>query len=208
MMDERFHKLSQQEQKKILDSAYEVFTDTPYSKASTNMIVDKAGISKGKLFYYFKDKRTLFNYLIEQGIDYIKTHYIEQLTFEERDFLTRYISVSQVKKAAYEREPYLFNFMSYVYLHEVKRMSHSQRNTIDEYQSLAKTRLKENIDVSLFRDDIEPELVMKLLVYSLDGYERELTEKFRYIEIKNEAMEPYYQEFENLVDTLRKLYYK
>ncbi|MFH5882393.1 TetR/AcrR family transcriptional regulator [Liberiplasma polymorphum] len=207
-MNKHFYKLSKDQQKKILDSAYEVFTDTPYAKASTNTIVVNAGISKGKLFYYFKDKRTLFNHLVQKGIEYIKIHYIEQLKFDEKDFLKRYINVSQVKKKAYEQEPYLFNFMSYIYLHEIEQMSQSQRKIIEEYQSLARTRLKENVDKSLFRDDIDADLVMKLLVYNLDGYERELTDKFKTIEIKNENMEPYYQEFENLVSTLRKLFYK
>lgn len=207
-MNERFHKLGDNEQKKILNSAYQAFTDTPYEKASTNRIVIDAGISKGKLFYYFKDKKTLFNYLVNRGLNYIKNHYIDLIQFDERDFLKRYLIISQIKKKAYEHEPALFDFMSYIYLHEKKRISATQQALIENYQSKAQRHLKENVDISLFRDDIEPYLVMKLLEYSLEGYQHELTNTFKDLEIKKEDMTPHYKKFETFVKTLRKIYYK
>ena len=207
-MTHRFLNLSQTAQKTILDSAYQVFTDTPYEQASTNTLVKNAGISKGKLFYYFKDKRTLFHYLVERALEHLQTHYIDQLTFFETDFLKRYIRVAQIEQRAYEKEPHLFAFLSYVHLHESHRLTPEMLAFIEHTQQRMKEALKEGVDVSLFREDLEPTHVMQLLEYSLKGYELDLIETFKQTKIQSVELLPHYQAFEDFIKTLRKIYYK
>ncbi len=207
-MDRDFSQLSSNEQANILNSAYSVFTDTPYDKASTNKIVELAGISKGKLFYYFKSKALLFDYLVEQAIAYVKKAYTYKASFLEKDFLERYITLSRIKQHAFEKEPYLFNFISYVYIHEKERLNPSQLQWIETSQLMVKLALKEGVDVGLFRDDLDPDLVMQLLQYSIDGYQNELTEKFKTINLKEVDLDPYYQEFDEFITSLRKVFYK
>ena len=194
--------------KRILDSAYKVFTDTPYDKASTNQIVKDAGISKGKLFYYFNKKSYLFDYLVSYGLSYIKTHYIDQLHLTTRDFIERYQMFAAVKSKAYENEPHLFAFMSYIYLHESKRLSKEQLTLIENYQVYQKEAITKDIDTSLFREDIASDKVMQLLEYSLEGYQSSLISKFKTLTIKEESMIEHYKEFEDFLSILKKIYYK
>ncbi|MFR3292703.1 MAG: TetR/AcrR family transcriptional regulator [[Clostridium] innocuum] len=56
---EKFEELSQEKQRRIIDAGMEVFGRYEYKKANTEDIAVKAGISKGLLFYYFKDKKKL-----------------------------------------------------------------------------------------------------------------------------------------------------
>ena len=56
---EKFEELSQEKQRRIIDAGMEVFGRNEYKKANTEDIAAKAGISKGLLFYYFKDKNKL-----------------------------------------------------------------------------------------------------------------------------------------------------
>ena len=44
---------------KILDAAFELFTEEPYSKVRIDDIVQKSGISKGGIFHYFESKKDL-----------------------------------------------------------------------------------------------------------------------------------------------------
>ena len=207
-MDNPFHKLNIVERKRILDSAFKVFTDTPYEKASTNQIVKDAGISKGKLFYYFNSKSNLFDYLVSYGLTYIKTHYIDQLHLSTKDFIQRYKDFALIKSNAYEKESHLFAFMSYVYLHESKRLSNENLSLIESYQNYQNEHLKKNIDTSLFREDIASDRVIELLEYSLDGYQNSLVSKFKRLNIKKESMTKHYKEFENFLLILKKIYYK
>ena len=204
----RFKKLDNTERKRILDSAYRAFTDTPYALASTNTIVLNAGISKGKLFYYFQSKETLFDYLITHGLHYIKTAYVDKINTLERDCLKRLMLIAEPKKRAYNDEPYLFAFMSYVYMHEQHRIKAKSLKLIQEYQSIIEEKMKENIDISLFRADIDANLVMRLLKYSINGYQDDLETQFKSKDIAHVYMQPYYKDYETIIETLRKIYYK
>lgn len=62
---EKFEELSQEKQRRIIDAGMEVFGRYEYKKANTEDIAAKAGISKGLLFYYFKDKKSFYMYLFQ-----------------------------------------------------------------------------------------------------------------------------------------------
>ncbi|MER2064628.1 MAG: helix-turn-helix domain-containing protein, partial [Alkalibacterium sp.] len=63
-MDAAFLSLDKSKQEKILNAAFQEFSDKGYQQASTNRIAKQAGIGKGTLFYYFGNKEKLFQYLI------------------------------------------------------------------------------------------------------------------------------------------------
>ena len=53
-MHRLFEGLSEEKQARIINGALEEFTKNGFEKASTNVIVKNAGISKGALFKYFQ----------------------------------------------------------------------------------------------------------------------------------------------------------
>ena len=64
-MNEKFFTLSPEKQARITNAAPEVFARNDYKHASTDDIAAKAGISKGLLFYYFRNKQSLYLYLYD-----------------------------------------------------------------------------------------------------------------------------------------------
>lgn len=50
----------------ILQSALEAFAQKGYSQTTMDEIADRAGVSKGALYWHFKDKRTLFLAVCEE----------------------------------------------------------------------------------------------------------------------------------------------
>lgn len=68
---EKFEELSQEKQRRIIDAGMEVFGRNEYKKANTEDIAAKAGISKGLLFYYFKDKKSFYMYLFQYCVEII-----------------------------------------------------------------------------------------------------------------------------------------
>ena len=56
----RFGKLEAQRQEEILAAAAQEFAEHGYSRASMNLIIERAGLSKGAMYYYFDDKQDLF----------------------------------------------------------------------------------------------------------------------------------------------------
>lgn len=57
MINEKFYELEKEKQDKIINAAIEVFSKNDYKNAVTEEIAYKAEISKGLLFYYFKNKK-------------------------------------------------------------------------------------------------------------------------------------------------------
>ena len=55
-------------QEKILDSATHVFSELGYQKTSMDMIAAHAGISKGALYYFFKNKASLYLAVVEEEL--------------------------------------------------------------------------------------------------------------------------------------------
>ena len=74
-MIEKFEKLDEEKRQNILRAALNIFAVKGYKDASTNKIVKEAGISKGTLFYYFKNKEGLYHYLIDYSLEVIKRIY-------------------------------------------------------------------------------------------------------------------------------------
>lgn len=57
---EIFKNIDEEKRGRIINSALEEFSKNSFDKASTNIIVKNAGISKGSLFHYFKNKQELY----------------------------------------------------------------------------------------------------------------------------------------------------
>jgi len=72
-----FLNLNQEKQQRILDAAIGEFAEKGYGKASVNVVVKKAEISKGALFKYFRSKSGLFAFVYRIALkrvkDYLRT---------------------------------------------------------------------------------------------------------------------------------------
>lgn len=62
---QRFKKLPPERQAEILRAAADEFGERGYEAASYNQIIEKAGVSKGAMYYYFEDKLDLYVTVIE-----------------------------------------------------------------------------------------------------------------------------------------------
>ncbi len=98
-MNEQFFHLPEEKQQAIINASLEVFATHEYKKASTDDIAAKAGISKGLLFYYFHNKKSLYLFLY----DYTKKIVTDQVVDTHFDEITDFfelLSYSAEKKAA------------------------------------------------------------------------------------------------------------
>ena len=62
---EKFLELPNEKQLKIINAGFEYFGKYGYKGVNTEDIANRAGISKGLLFYYFKNKESYYLFLCE-----------------------------------------------------------------------------------------------------------------------------------------------
>lgn len=78
-MNNKFYKLPEQKQLRIINAGLKVFGQNDYKKASTEEIAIEAGISKGLLFHYFKNKQEFYQYLFDYS-----TKVISELVIDDK----------------------------------------------------------------------------------------------------------------------------
>lgn len=169
-MNPAFEQLPEQKQQRIINAALEVFSKSDYQHASTDLIAAKAEISKGLLFYYFENKRTLYlclvHYMTKETADQVASQDFWAIT----DFFELLAYAEQQKMQALSRNPCLLNF-SVRFFYETHRDVEAQVNAFNQ------TRMRQipadyfgRIDRGKFRDGMTPEQVLKMLLWMTDGY--------------------------------------
>lgn len=64
----RFQKLDEPRRRTILAAAAQEFGERGFENASYNRIIERAGISKGAMYYYFADKDDLFRTVLDAAM--------------------------------------------------------------------------------------------------------------------------------------------
>lgn len=67
----RFAKLDPSKRDAILNAAASEFGDLGFERASYNRIIERAGLSKGAMYYYFDDKEDLFATVLQDAADQV-----------------------------------------------------------------------------------------------------------------------------------------
>lgn len=205
---EKFKSLDAEKQLKILDAALLEFAEQGYDKASTNRIVKQAGIGKGMLFYYFNSKKNLYEFLAEYSLDFVEKKYFSQIDLTETDFIERLRQTSKLKFEAQKESENVFNFLGTLMLTADFQLAPHIQKKYETMQQQGNAMIYENVDVSLFRDDIDAEKVLKLIRWSIEGYQTELLHKLQGQNTVSIDFDPYWEEFYEYLEILRKSFYK
>ena len=69
MPKQTFFNLAEEKRQNILSLAIDEFANYSYKEASISRIVKQAGIAKGSFYQYFEDKKDLYLYLLQLGLE-------------------------------------------------------------------------------------------------------------------------------------------
>ncbi len=75
--------LTQMRQKQILDVAARVFSKKGFARTQVDEIANLAGLGKGTVYRYFKDKKSLFLSVADKGIENLKDLVLEAMVKEK-----------------------------------------------------------------------------------------------------------------------------
>lgn len=75
MPTEAFFKLDDNKREQILKAAVKEFSELPYAKVSIFKIAQHSGVSRSGFYYYFKDKKDIYEYLLKSLAEEFMTEY-------------------------------------------------------------------------------------------------------------------------------------
>lgn len=203
-----FNILDETKKKRILDAAMHEFAVNPYEQASTNRIVKKAQIGKGMLFHYFETKHYLYEYLVSHAMTIMQELSVLYIDSSEPDFIERMKGSAKLKIEVYRQHPDLFHFIGQVMLEKESKITRVLEDQLSQLQREGMASMFNGIDTCLFRDDVDPEEIVKLIHWSIEGYSQELLARLYGKNVAEIELEPYWEEFYAFLDVLKRIYYK
>lgn len=169
-MNNSFLSLPDDKRTSIINAALRVFSQYGYKKSPINEIAAEAGISKSLLFYYFKNKKELYLYLLqycaeiksqrikEQGC-YDSENFFDAFTHSLKtitDMLRSYLEcVIFELKAYYDNEP------------EVKA---DVSDFINSYSRFAYQTTNISITPDQFIEGLDLEMIYRNIYLACEGY--------------------------------------
>lgn len=167
---EKFESLPEDRQEAIVNAAVETFGRYDYKSASTEAIARKAGISKGLLFFYFKNKRELYLYLMERLMDKVSNLVVDDEFYRIDDFFELLLYAAESKRKVLDRFPYLLEFSVRAFYPEHKDVKDTMDGWTQRRIDLMFSTYFKNVRFDRFCDDVDPKYVLNLLIWIADGW--------------------------------------
>ena len=202
-MNEAFYALPEERRRAIFNAAMEVFSQWEYKRASTDLIAAKAGVSKGLLFYYFHNKKTLYLETFVYAQEMVSELICHPSFWETADFFERILLATEIKMDLLRRNPYLMDFAVRAYYSNREEVSDALRENIGGVLGGLYRDYFANIDLSKFREGADPVHLLNMLAWMTDGY-------LHGHELRGEKVDltELWGELERWLDMFRKIAYK
>ena len=71
--------------RKVFEAATRLFAQKGFDKTTVDEIAESAQVAKGTVYYYFKGKEEIFLFLVEEGIEILKTRITDALRDNQDD---------------------------------------------------------------------------------------------------------------------------
>lgn len=163
-MTDHFQSLEQGKRERILNAGYQIFGRHGYRKAATADIAKAAGISKAMLFYYFTSKKEMYLDLMQESSDLlVDTIYMNPESIST-DFFERLLEVSRIKIEALKKRPFLIQFLYSAFGETDPEVYDELKVYFSAGDVMRNEMMILNTDTEKFKEGIQPELVMELIM--------------------------------------------
>ncbi|CAM3875060.1 TetR/AcrR family transcriptional regulator [Alkalicoccus chagannorensis] len=204
-MTDKFHELDRAKQELIINAALREFRSSGYEKASTNAIVKEAGISKGSLFVYFQHKRGLYDYLLDHAAGVLEEVYAA-LDPEEGDLFERMEQIGRQKLLVQQQWPDVFDFLWSLQEEGSAEVGEEARRRLASLYERGYAKMYENMDYSLFREDIDPQKAVEVVHWTMNGFgSKQLAQMESFADMDPEA---YMAEWRAYAALLKRSFYR
>lgn len=201
-MNPKFFDVKKEKQDAIINACLKVFAENGYKKASTDVIVKTAGISKGLLFHYFESKKGAYEFIFDYSVKYMTLELTQSVKKSERDFFEIQRTIEGVKTRVMKNYPYMQQFLDSVRFEEhpdaltaIGKDKNVLRETYGEIYRQA--------DMSRFDDTVDVNRVINMIGWMSEGY---IKDRFR--EEEEPDLDDVSEEFAGYLHMLRNHLYR
>jgi AcrR family transcriptional regulator len=184
------------------------FAQKGFKNTSTEVIVKEADISKGALFYYFKNKKGLFLFLYDYALDILKDEILVKFNYEEKDIFERRKQAMLLKIEVLKKHPEMYDFLGAAYMEDSSEVKSELESRNKELMASGQGKLYEGIDTLKFKEGVDVKKAIEIISWTIEGFinkEREIMKSFPLKEVNQYEM---LRELEFYLEMLKKSFYK
>lgn len=204
----KFFNLDKEKQDRIINAAIKEFAQKGYDSASTNEIVKEAGISKGLLFHYFKNKKQLFFFLFDYCYNLVADEFYKKVDLTERDFFKRIRQAVLIKMDLQTNYPDILTFIQEAFMQDSPEIKDEFDKKKQELNAVNIGIIYDGIDHSKFRDDVDVQKILKIISWTFEKMSDEELYKAKMVPGHKIDYEKVFMEAEEYFEIFIKCFYK
>lgn len=199
-MNEKFFSLPEEKRLAMINAGYRVFSQNSYRKSPVSEIAAEAGISKSLLFHYFRNKKELYLFLIQNAADTTYKYLYEFGCGEEEDIFEIMHKGLKAKVALMKKYPDLTLFTIKAYYETDPEICGDIQKIIGRVASFDANARFLKINTEQFVEGIDLQMMYMDMYFASEGYLWEKSHKgsFDVSEVE--------RDFEKMIDFWKKIY--
>lgn len=199
-MNEKFYALPEEKRLAIINAGYRVFSQNSYKKSPMSEIASSAGISKSLLFYYFKNKKELYLFLMQSCAEATLECVKKSGCLEQEDFFGIMLSGLRAKVRLMKRYPDLTAFALKAYYEKDPEVCAEIQKIIVKYGSYKTNAKLLKMRADSFRPGLDLAMIYKNIYWASEAY---LYEKIQNESFDTDEVE---REFEKMIEFWKEVY--
>ncbi|MBC8062761.1 MAG: TetR/AcrR family transcriptional regulator [Clostridiaceae bacterium] len=207
-MFSKFLNIEEEKQQRILDAAMKEFAQKGFEKASTNEIIKEARISKGLLFHYFNNKKTLYLFLYDYCLELCMNEFYKKINMDEKDIFIKLRQCLHIKLELLKKYPEIFGFVEVSYRERLYEIKSDLQLINESFLVSSYAKIFQNIDTSKFKEGLDIEKCVKIIIWAIDGFGAEAMKNEKLLTSNRESYEKAFVEADVYMEVLKNCFYK
>lgn len=169
-MNEKFFALSKDKQDRILNAGYRIFSQNSYKKSPMNEIALEADISKSLLFFYFKNKKEFYVFLMKTAAETTQNCLLASGCYQETDIFEMMYKALEAKINLMRQYPDMSNFSIKAYYEEDEEVKSEIQKIIAPFTKLSTNKTLPPLDPSVYKEGLDLRLMYQDMYLASEGY--------------------------------------
>jgi len=174
-----FENLSDDKKQRILEACILEFANKGYEKASTNAIIKDAEISKGILFHYFGNKKSLFLYIIDYCLQLLVSEYRKYPLNQPDDIFDRILEFGMLKLKVSLANPNISKLIAHAFMNTPESIRFEIQDKYKKLSTELMPSIFQDIDSSKFRNGVNPKKALEIVMLFLEALQTKYTKEYQ-----------------------------
>ena len=201
-MNEKFYALSEEKQNAIINAGFKVFAKNSYKKSPVNEIAIEAGISKSLLFFYFRNKKELYIFLLKKSEELTKRTLMESGVMNGTDIFDIMYRGLLAKASMMKKYPDMGNFSIKAYYEKDPEVVKDVQKIVAPYTKMETNMTLPPLDKSKFKEGLDLNMMYQDMYLASEGY------MWRMQQMDNIDIDKIVKDYKEIIEFWKSLYLK